>query len=1291
MRKFAFIFMVSLLSGTVTSANPNHPDKWVPMGNNPVKKSFVSAEKAILFETERGKAARCQLWPIFRLEADDSLQGVVSVKFEINCKLSPSNSSCSYSFILPPRPNGTGGRIAFSAVPNGKWQKIELKMDRSPSEMTHARQFQILVDAVADRASFLLRNIQFLKKDGTIYQFKPPAAEREKARHKLRPLGAPLAFTAAPGEKKEYHFAAEQLPEKSEVQYKLLNKNGRTLQHGTGKINSGKLSLTFQLPAGFYELDFPALNHRFGISVTAPGKTGKDKFFAIEAILETMKPEQYKNIMALLQRQQILHNRNWTNFQNLTSQGKYNSQADHFYREANSSQIRSVFVFNDFPDVLDGIFTDSRKSLPGKLIPLDSFLEDMVKSRKGSIEGFHILNEYDAVKVPAEACLPSIKTAAWAMRNQKDISLLGAAFCTGNSSAFRYSIAENLLDLIDIFCIQTYLEPEAIEPLIQEYRAGMASHPKAFMPLWITESGKPWDSGNNSKAGLTRRPNRQEDQISALWITMKAVESKACGVERYYPFVLPFFPQRHENFGMLDYYGTPLRSLHCYFTAADLLKGKRYCGDWKNKPVSLNKARVFADQEEAVIVFYSGKNNVQNTSLDISELPQGKALASDGSPLRPRKGRLSFDDGMAYWVFPAAELSNLKMQTQTPARKLLLQSENYKPITRKYTPIVYRYDFRKCRAQWRSPAGYFLPEDGKMHFLITNFSNSVQKTTPRVIVPAGVKVLSKLPETITLPPRSETSLSFEIQTALPQSSVKIGDQAHPLSFTTVPLLNLTTARQMALQFRKSERWKQNANGLQTFRYDKTEDAMEVRTDFRTKKTGDNWSFPEYHFTKNEKQKGLIGVAFEFRYEKKTSSTKPLFPALMLVCHGSSMEMYPLSQVDTTWRHYLIPVAGREDKPFDLLRLGMGSNEKDLTFKFRNIKLIFNTPAPQEKKQKIKLTAPPAGACLYQHTPEQNKFFQNKSFRTSRKLDWLHLTQSADDDRTKPAFLSFTWSPGSSEPLFPEAAESEDFQNGVLRFCTNADNTSALFHSLKSGSRYFWRLCNPAGEQVSETGFFETAPELPRWIWLEGCSNVRDFGGWDCMTGKKIRQGLIYRGGELNGHMNITATARHFLLHSLNIKSDLDLRSAEELQMLPENSQIYPPEINCYSVPLRPYGDITLPEQKELYASAFRILSDPQNLPCYLHCWGGADRTGTLCFLLQALLGAEETSLQKDYEATSLSIWGVRTCKGQEFKDFRKKLNSFAPGKSLQEQSRAYFSACGITRQEISSFENLFLA
>ena len=28
---------------------------------------------------------------------------------------------------------------------------------------------------------------------------------------------------------------------------------------------------------------------------------------------------------------------------------------------------------------------------------------------------------------------------------------------------------------------------------------------------------------------------------------------------------------------------------------------------------------------------------------------------------------------------------------------------------------------------------------------------------------------------------------------------------------------------------------------------------------------------------------------------------------------------------------------------------------------------------------------------------------------------------------------------------------------------------------------------------------------------------------------------------------------------------------------------------------------------------------------------------------------------------------------------------------LQEQSRAYFSACGITRQEISSFENLFLA
>lgn len=53
------------------------------------------------------------------------------------------------------------------------------------------------------------------------------------------------------------------------------------------------------------------------------------------------------------------------------------------------------------------------------------------------------------------------------------------------------------------------------------------------------------------------------------------------------------------------------------------------------------------------------------------------------------------------------------------------------------------------------------------------------------------------------------------------------------------------------------------------------------------------------------------------------------------------------------------------------------------------------------------------------------------------------------------------------------------------------------------------------------------------------------------------------------------------------------------------------------------------------ATALRLpawLSEGKSV--YLHCVGGADRTGTLAFLIEALVGVSESDLSKDYELTS---------------------------------------------------------
>ena len=42
--------------------------------------------------------------------------------------------------------------------------------------------------------------------------------------------------------------------------------------------------------------------------------------------------------------------------------------------------------------------------------------------------------------------------------------------------------------------------------------------------------------------------------------------------------------------------------------------------------------------------------------------------------------------------------------------------------------------------------------------------------------------------------------------------------------------------------------------------------------------------------------------------------------------------------------------------------------------------------------------------------------------------------------------------------------------------------------------------------------------------------------------------------------------------------------------------------------------------------AIQAFADPGNFPMYVHCAGGADRTGTVCFIVEALCGVCEADL-----------------------------------------------------------------
>ncbi len=64
---------------------------------------------------------------------------------------------------------------------------------------------------------------------------------------------------------------------------------------------------------------------------------------------------------------------------------------------------------------------------------------------------------------------------------------------------------------------------------------------------------------------------------------------------------------------------------------------------------------------------------------------------------------------------------------------------------------------------------------------------------------------------------------------------------------------------------------------------------------------------------------------------------------------------------------------------------------------------------------------------------------------------------------------------------------------------------------------------------------------------------------------------------------------------------------------------------------------------DVYIDAFQWAIDElrKGKPVFFHCIFGADRTGTLAFLMEALLGVGENQLAIDYELTSFS-YGLET-------------------------------------------------
>ena len=338
-----------------------------------------------------------------------------------------------------------------------------------------------------------------------------------------------------------------------------------------------------------------------------------------------------------------------------------------------------------------------------------------------------------------------------------------------------------------------------------------------------------------------------------------------------------------------------------------------------------------------------------------------------------------------------------------------------------------------------------------------------------------------------------------------------------------------------------------------------------------------------------------------------------------------------------------------------------------------------------------LKSPINGSVVSIRTDAQKAFSEDGDLRKNMdgnlSFTWYDLKRQGVDD-TIPMPVSFAFDEQGNEQTDEDAyyyllvSESADMSAPWVYI---TKDRALDVYNLKVGTKYYW--CVQRGGQRSDVSSFETLLTLPRCLKIDSISNVRDIGGYSVDNGRRIRQGLVYRGGEFELHMHLDPSGARELCR-IGIRTELDMRAEAEGKIDKTTAECI--GIKRIFVPSSPYTEVFDKNQRASLKKFFKSLADKSNYPIYFHCWGGADRTGTFAFILGAFLGMSFDDLIYEYEFTSLSIWGIRNRNYVEFDKFLK-LFMELDGNTLKEKSTTFLKDyAGLTDKQLASIYEILV-
>ncbi|MCL2701132.1 MAG: hypothetical protein FWE88_05505 [Phycisphaerae bacterium] len=622
----------------------------------------------------------------------------------------------------------------------------------------------------------------------------------------------------------EFRVTAESI-KADDLAYVVSDYAGANVAEGKARRNekdANIVTLSLTVGPGYYEISFPALKQTFGVISVEPLRGRKDPFFCIDAGLSWLAPESAdrQRLMTLMQQLSIDIARERLHWGSVNGGfGRFTWDGDRDYDTLRKRyELVGLGVLEIAHDTPKYLGPTEQNPYPADLVPASQAWAAIANRWRNAHAGIQIWNEPDIFfggNLPADQYVAYAKAVSRGVSGARIPTPLGGGVLSSleNDAFLRGLSVGGLMRAVDFVSFHNYADDGAsIRKQVARCRAWLEQAGAAGAGIWISECGKPWPATSGARAA------RPDDAASALAIVAKAVEARACGVERYFPFVLPFFDEHGKNFGMTGKDGTPLRSLAAYGACIATLTNRAYVGDLvmplEKRLQIVRRAPVFADDATAVIVLYSDMLKLATEKPDEKsdkdhprhwfdwgwDMPIIKILGIDGRELTlvdNGNKMIPLNDGLAYVLVAVRDLDKF-LEVETDAMKLTRQARLDHSRT-VLPPVVlqHRPDFATVAATsngWRITKG-----DAKkwpLAIRVNNFSQEEEITLTLHAYPADATATAIKPAATATRPATTATTRPTATTRQPATTRPASTTTRSVTTTTRPAA-MTTPKPLA--------------------------------------------------------------------------------------------------------------------------------------------------------------------------------------------------------------------------------------------------------------------------------------------------------------------------------------------------------------------------------------------------------------------------------------------------------------------------------------------------------------